>query len=118
MQSRLIEYLARIEKLDAEFIIYDDGYRGRSYRYSDVGRMAHSLRSRFRVAGLKKGDAVALWSESRAGWVATLWACLLEGIVLVPVDPQSSAALFQRIARKSQAKIALAGERVASTEDS
>jgi len=28
----------------------------------------------FRANGIAKGDVVILWSESRPGWVAALWA--------------------------------------------
>ncbi len=57
-----------------------------------------------------------LWAESRAGWVAALWACLAEGIILVPVDPQSSEELFHRIAAKAEPKIVLIGERQPAIE--
>lgn len=104
-------------KLDAEFLIYDDGYRGRTYRYAQVAAMANALRERLRAANLHEGDAALIWSESRPGWVAALWACLLEGVIVVPVDPQSSAALCRRIEDKSSAKIVLLGERVAVPEN-
>ena len=74
--------------------------------------MAAALRARFRAQGIAKGDAAVIWSESRPGWVAALWACLLDGIIVVPVDPQSSKNLFERIAEKSQPKVVLLGERV------
>jgi long-chain acyl-CoA synthetase len=67
---------------------------------------------------LKKGDAAMLWSESRPGWVVALWACLLEGIVLVPVDPKSSVGLFDRIAQKARPRVILLGERVPALTDS
>ncbi len=57
-----------------------------------------------------------LWAESRAGWVAALWACLVEGIILVPIDPQSSVELFHRIAAKAQPKIVLIGDRQPAIE--
>ena len=109
--SKLLEYLDGAARLDAEFIVDDDGYRGRSYRYAQIKSMADALRARFRAQGVRKGDSALLWGESRAGWVAALWACLAEGIILVPVDPQSSAALALRIAEKAQPKIILIGER-------
>ena len=115
--TQLVDFLERAARLDAEFIVYDDGFRGRTYHYEDVARMANALRVRFRAHGFSKGDAVALWSESRPGWVAALWACLLDGMVVVPVDPQSSKALFERIKQKSQAKLVLLGERVPPVDD-
>src|SRR5260370_33862247 len=112
--SRLIDFLARIAQLDAEFIVYDDGYRGWTYRYADVAKAAHALRVRLRAHCVRKGDAAMIWSESRPGWVAALWGCLMEGVVLVPVDPQSSLGLFERIEQKSKPRVILVGDRVPS----
>jgi long-chain acyl-CoA synthetase len=78
--------------------------------------MANALRRKFRAEGIRKGDAAMIWSESRAGWVAALWACLMDGIIVVPVDPQSSLGLFERIREKAGAKITLLGERVPDVE--
>ncbi len=102
--------------LDAEFIVFDDGYRGRTYCYTDVAQMANALRRELRAAGIHKGDAAMIWSESRAGWVAALWACLMDGVIVVPVDPQSSLGLFERIREKSGAKITFLGDRTPNVE--
>jgi long-chain acyl-CoA synthetase len=98
--------------MTGEFIIHDDGYRGWSWTYRDVARITESLRSRLRAAGVRKGQMVMIWSESRPGWIAALWACILEGIALVPVEPQSSLGLFHRIRQKVQPKLILRGDRV------
>ncbi|MGH9559369.1 MAG: AMP-binding protein, partial [Bryobacteraceae bacterium] len=114
----LLDFLIRAGRLDAEFIVYDDGYRGWTYSYREIARAAGALRSRLRASGVHKGDAAAIWSESRPGWVIALWACLEEGIIVVPVDPQSSPALFERIANKAKPRVILVGERVPSIEAS
>jgi long-chain acyl-CoA synthetase len=80
--------------------------------------VADELRARFNAQGIRKGDLAMLWSESRPGWVAALWACLAGGIILVPVDPQSSPALFHRIEAKARPKIILIGERQPAIESS
>jgi len=80
--------------------------------------MADTLRARFHTQGIRKGDVAMLWSESRPGWVAALWACLASGVILVPVDPQSSPALFHRIEAKAHPKIILIGDRQPALESS
>ena len=117
LPSKLVEYLNRAASLDAEFIVFDDGYRGWTYRYADIAQMANALRHKLRATGIHKGDAAMIWSESRPGWVAALWACLLDGVIVVPVDPQSSQALFDRIRDKAGAKITFAGDRVPTIEN-
>ncbi len=80
--------------------------------------MADTLRARFHAQGIRNGDVAMLWSESRPGWVAALWACLAGGIILVPVDPQSSPALFHRIEAKAHPKIILIGDRQPAIDSS
>jgi len=114
--SVLPAFLHRIAQAHREFIVYDDGWRGWSYRYSEVDRMARALAARLRSQGIHKGDRVMIWSEGRAGWIAVLWGCLLEGVVLVPVDPQASSSLFHRIEQRVQPRLILLGDLVRDLE--
>ena len=115
--SALPEFLQRIAQIDGAFIVYDDGWRGWTYRYGDVAQMAGALAAKFRSSGLEKGDHVLIWSESRAGWIAALWACLLEGVILVPVELQASLALLRRIMQQVQPRLVLLGDLVSGIED-
>jgi len=110
--SELPPFFKRIAGLTGEFVIHDDGYRGWSWSYQKVAVMAQILRRRLRAASIRKGQTVMIWSESRSGWIAALWACILEGVALVPVDPQTSLPLFSRIAQKVQPQLILRGDRV------
>ena len=115
--SELPAFFRRIAEIPAEFILRDDGYRGWSWTYRDVARMAECFRGRLQAAGVCKGQAVMIWSESRPGWIAALWACILDGIALVPVDPQSSVSLMHRIRRKVRPELILRGDRMPSFEN-
>ncbi len=72
--------------------------------------MAAAFQARIRVHGLRKGDSIIIWSESRPGWIAVLWGCLLEGVILVPIEPKSSASLFQRIEQQVKPSAILLGD--------
>ena len=109
-------FLHRIAQIDSEFITFDDGYRGWRYSYGDMAAMAASFAARMRAEGIRKGETVLLWSESRPGWMAALWGCLLEGIVAVPVEQQSSRDLFERIQEKVRPRAIFLGNRVAPLE--
>lgn len=115
--SELPLFLQRIAEHQREFIVFDDGWRGWTYSYSDMTRMVQAFRARLRSQGISKGDMVVIWSESRPGWIAALWGCLLEGVVLVPVEPQASPTLFRRITAKVQPRIILLGDLVAHREE-
>ena len=99
--SELPQFLGRIAQYREEFIVYDDGFRGWTFQYPDIVRLARSFAARLRAQGIHKGDAVMIWSESRPGWIIALWGCLLEGAVVVPVEPQSRPTSFERSSKKS-----------------
>ncbi|MGA2882271.1 MAG: AMP-binding protein [Bryobacteraceae bacterium] len=110
--SELPQFFGRIAQYRDEFIIHDDGFRGFTFGYQDVASLARSFVARLRANGIKKGDAAMIWSESRPGWIAALWGCLLEGVIVVPVEPQSSPELFRKLVQKVQPRLVLLGDRV------
>src|SRR5262245_33503376 len=71
-------------------MVYDDGFRSRTYTYEEVGRAAHGFAARLASQGLVRGDKVIFFSENRPEWVMAFWGCLLSGIVAVPIDYRTS----------------------------
>ena len=94
----LIDFFDDLALLDGEFLVYDDGYRTWSLTYAETAAAARAFAGRLREAGIGKGDAVAIWSENRPEWIVVLWGCLLEGVILVPIDYRASAAFLGRVA--------------------
>src|SRR5579864_2047719 len=103
--------------LEGEFVVYDDGYRPRSFRYREIAGMARAFVLRLRASGIRKGDKVLIWSENRPGWIGALWGCILDGIVLVPLDHRVSAEFLLRISKLVDAKALLAGDEVSPPVD-
>src|SRR3990172_7350607 len=106
----LIDFFADLSAIDGEFIVFDDGYRSWSYTYGDIAGAARAFAGRLRGAGITSGQAVAVWAENRAEWVIALWGCILEGVVLVPIDYRASADLLRRIVSIVDAKAVLVGD--------
>src|SRR5690606_13469897 len=94
----LIDFFDDFSGLDAEFLVYDDGYRSWSFSYADVAATARAFAARLRGAGITKGQTVVIWSENRPEWIVALWGCLLEGVVLVPIDYRISAGFLEKVA--------------------
>ncbi len=113
----LLDFFAAFTDDPREFLVYDDGYRSWSRRYSEVAHAARLFAGRLRAAGIGKGHKVLFWSENRPEWIAALWGCLLEGVVAVPIDYRSSADLARRIHRLVEARALLIGDEVAALED-
>src|SRR4029453_1721713 len=112
----LIDFFNDLEKTKGEFFTYDDGYRTWSYTYGDVVAAARAVAARLRAADIGSGQHVALWSENRPEWVWPLWGCLLEGVVLVPIDYRASADFLQNVAKIVSAKAIIVGDTVGALE--
>ena len=108
----LIDFYADLSATAGEFVVYDDGYRSWSYSYADVTAAARGFAGRLRAEGIGKGQAVTIWAENRAEWIIALWGCLLEGVVLVPIDYRASADFLVRVAGIVNARAVLVGDAV------
>ena len=69
------------------------------------------MRARLDDAGLRKGDKVVFFSENRPEWIVAFWGCLLNGVVVVPIDYRASPDFLARVARivAGEARAARAG---------
>jgi len=112
LRRTLIDFYADLSSTPGEFVVYDDGYRSWSYTYADVTAAARTFAERLRAQGVLKGQAVAIWGENRAEWIIALWGCLLEGVVLVPIDYRASADFLERVATIVDARAVLVGDAV------
>src|SRR4051794_23644970 len=108
----LIDFYADLSSTAGEFVVYDDGYRSWSYSYADVASGARAFASRLRGSGIGKGDTLTIWAENRAEWIIALWGCLLEGIILVPIDYRASADFLVRVSEIVKARAVLVGDAV------
>src|SRR5918994_7465253 len=113
-QRTLVDFFGRIAATASDprvqFLVYDDGYRTWSWSYAEVTAAARAIAARLRGAGIVKGEAVVLWGENRPEWIAALWGCILEGVVVVPIDYRASADFMHRVATIVNARAILAGE--------
>lgn len=106
----LIDFFDDLSSTRGEFLVYDDGYRTWSLSYGEVGDAARAFADRLRAAGISKGHTVAIWSENRPEWIVAFWGCLLEGVVLVPIDYRTSDAFLSRVAAIVDARAVLVGD--------
>ena len=114
-RETLLDFFDDLAETRGVFLAHDNGYRRREHSYQEVTRAARALAARLHHAGLRKGDAVVIWSENRPEWVVALWACLLQGIVAVPIDYRASPEFLARVAGIVKARLALVGEDVPVT---
>ena len=116
VRETLLDFFGDFAGLSDEFLVHDDGFRSRHFRYDEVARLARAFAARLREAGIAKDDKVILYGENRPEWVIALWGCLLEGVVAVPIDYRSGPEFVERIDRIVEARAILAGDEVTLPE--
>src|ERR1051325_10439402 len=103
-RDTLIDVFRDLTRARGDFLVYDDGFRSRSYTYEQIGRAALAFSIRLHELGLRKGDKVVFWSENRPEWIVAFWACVIDGIIVVPIDYRSSPAFLLRVSEIVSAK--------------
>jgi len=116
-RNTLADYYQSVISRQGDYLVYDDGFRPRSYTYRALERAVRNLAARLEQAGVGKGDRVILWSENRPAWVAAFWACVLRGAAVAPIEQRHSVEFLERVARITAAKLILAGGEVAPPPD-
>ena len=112
VRDTLLDFFHDLARARGDFLIHDDGFRSRHYRYDEVARAARGFAARLHAQGLRKGDKVVFWSENRPEWIVAFWGCLLAGVVVVPIDYRASPDFLERVSRIVAAKIVLIGQDV------
>jgi long-chain acyl-CoA synthetase len=111
-RSTLIDFFDDLARADGEFLVYDDGFRARTFSYREVGELARRFAGRLRDQGLRKGDKAVFFSENRPEWIVAFWGCLLEGVIVVPIDFRSSLGFLERVSHIVEARLVLVGQEV------
>jgi long-chain acyl-CoA synthetase len=116
-RDTLAGFFEDLSEKTGEFLVYDDGFRTRRYRYREVADAARGFSGRLHEAGLRKGDAVLFWAENRPEWIAAFWGCVIAGVVVVPVGFRSSLEFARRVGAVVRARVALIGDDVPVAPD-
>jgi long-chain acyl-CoA synthetase len=111
-RNTLLDFFNDVFAGRGPFLVYDDGFRARSYTYAETATAARGFAARLQSAGLGKGDKVVFWSENRPEWIIALWGCLLNGSIAVPIDYRASQDFLGNVARIVDAKLLLLGDDV------
>ena len=111
-RETLLDFFEDISALPDRFVVHDDGYRVREMTYQGLADAAREFASTLRTRRVGAGEKVVIWSENSAEWLVAFWGCLIEQVVVVPVDYRASADLLARIARTVRARAVLIGAEV------
>jgi long-chain acyl-CoA synthetase len=111
-RDTLLDFFSDVSGHRGQFLVYDDGFRARTYTYGETARAARGFAARLQAAGIGKADKVIFWSENRPEWIIALWGCLLNGSIAVPIDYRASHDFLKKVANIVDAKAMLVGDDV------
>ena len=93
-------------------------YRGRSYSYGEIDRLARHAAALLQGRGLEKGDPVLLWTPARLPFLVAHLGVLYGGGISLPLNPRFTAEEMRHFLRDSGSRLAVVGaDQRAALED-
>jgi len=96
---------------DAPAFVCKTPYRRFSWSLSEIRTAALAFAARLREAGVGPGERVLLQGPDSPEWVAAFFGIAAAGAVIVPLDPSSTAEFAAKVARKTEARVAVVSAR-------
>ena len=81
------------------------GFRYINFNYKELYDQARQVAQLFESMGIGKGDHIIIIAPNSPYWIITFWACLLEGIILVPLNIQSNLEIVKLIIDQVKPKL-------------
>lgn len=117
MRETLLSYLPEfLDRGEDTALMGRAGLRTDYWSYRRLAETAFQVARELGSRGLCLGDRLVLWEDNSPAWVAAFLGCLMRGVVVVPLDVQSSPEFVAGIERQTRPKLVLGGGGGASLE--
>jgi long-chain acyl-CoA synthetase len=111
-RETLLDFFTDLSRTTGTFLVHDDGFRVRSWSYSEVAAAAEAFARTLTAHGIGHDDKVVVWGENRPEWIVAFWGTVLRGAVVVPIDYRASPDFLAKVARIVEARVVLVGDEV------
>src|ERR1700761_1956539 len=81
-------------------VVLHRGVRRYATTYGELAQLAGRFSAELIAQDIRPGERVVIWGENSAEWIATFFACLLRGVLAVPLDVAGSPAFADRVIRE------------------
>jgi len=105
MKSGLLNYIDEYIKSKNRYFYYKDKYRTWSWSYREIYQHARQFAGLLQNLDIGKGDRVLLKGPNCPEWVAVFIGCLICGVIVVPLDINSSHDFESKVQKKVKAKL-------------
>lgn len=82
-------------------------FDGGDFKYKDVAKIIKSLHLFYQLAGLQRGDKIAVLGRNSAHWGSIFLSAISAGLVIVPILPDFNEKDTNHIINHSEAKIVI-----------
>ncbi|MBI1390967.1 MAG: AMP-binding protein [bacterium] len=107
----LAEIVSRFPEYgDAAAIRFFNGFRVFQTSYAEMFDLVLRCCAWFEEQGIRPGDAVMIWAANGPEWAVAYSACVLSGVVLVPIDARHRPEFIRFVARETGAKRIIRGQ--------
>lgn len=100
----LIDLFKLFGKRKTEAFVYRTGIRKFTFKYKEFSESSLKMSNYLSIAGIKKGDKVAIWAPNSPSWAFSYFGILLSGAIVVPIDFASGIKRAETIVKLSGAK--------------
>lgn len=102
--QRLSEIYTKAFHANWDELAFSD-FDGGDYKYKDIAKTIKSLHLFYQLAGMQRGDKIAVLGRNSANWGAVFLSALSAGLVIVPVLPDFNEKDTNHIVNHSESKI-------------
>ena len=82
-------------------------FEGEDFTYKDIAGTIKSLHLFYQLAGLQRGDKIAVLGRNSSQWAATFMSALSAGLVIVPILPDFNKSDTNHIINHSESKLVI-----------
>jgi len=117
-RETLLSYLDDYTRRGSDILFVSQrGLRLVRCSYASLVSYAHQTARELTARGILESDTVILCGENSAEWVAAFWGCLLCGVVVVPLDKDTTINFARSVQEQTRAKLIFASASAAGISD-
>ncbi|MBW2992283.1 AMP-binding protein [Candidatus Woesearchaeota archaeon] len=105
--STLIDYFNQFAKKEGDAFSYRTGFRSFKIPYKELYNKVLQFAAHLEKNKIKKGDKLLIWSYNSPEWVICFFACVIKGIIVIPVDFRSNKEFAAKLKKLTDAKAIL-----------
>ena len=82
-------------------------FEGDSFKYKDIAKHIKSLHLFYQLAGIQRGDKIAVLGRNSAHWGAVFLSAVSAGLVIVPILPDFNEKDTNHIINHSESRLVI-----------